>query len=176
MTTILRTAHRIARRVCHCRSLAADSRGVALVELAAALPVLLLLGIGVYDVGTLLLEGIRLESAAKAGVQPVLYDPASIGNVAAAKVSMKQAAIEEWVGHSVPPEEIDTLPIVVTPSAYCACVGGAEITCTDTCAGGGAPGRYVAISTTRTVTLNVPKLWTDQGAFSLTRATTARVQ
>ena len=107
------------------RTLASDA-GSALVELAVALPLLVLMMVCVVDFGRVFYMGIALTNAARAGAQYGAHNPAQSGDFA----GMQTAATGS----------INIKGVTATASRTCQCATGAgtfsAATCTITCASG----------------------------------------
>jgi Flp pilus assembly protein TadG len=111
---------------------------VALAELAAVLPVLVLLLMAVVDVGRMFVMSIAMASAARAGVQYGAQNSAT----AADYDGMKDAALNDANG---------VTGISAAASSYCKCSNGAAVDCKGSCPSGG-PIKYVEVDTTGTFT------------------------
>jgi len=121
---------RIFRRARH------DEHGTALVELAIALPFLLLAAIGVTEFGRVYFNAIRIANATMAGAEfgarnSGTGDPDNIRQV-----------VRDDAGDQT---------LVVTSNAVCRCPGSdAPVTCSNTCAGYGPPQFFIEVTTTKT--------------------------
>lgn len=147
-------------------------RGSAAAEFGLTVPLLVLLGFGAYDYGGALVEGVRLTGAARAGAQQGIYGSAGWDDTAAAE----QAALEEYVGHALTESEIAALDVAATADTFCGCSDGTTLSCTDTCAGGVAPGRFVRVTLDTAVPLILPYPWSADGEFAITRAAIVRAR
>ncbi len=120
----------------HCRE-----AGAAAVELAVALPVLLLLLIGVAEFGRIHFATIAVANAARAGAQYGAQSTVTSADIA----GMNQAALNEAANIG---------SITTKAGSFCVCDNGSAPTggCSGTCAGYGLAPIFV----TDTVTLNFP--------------------
>ncbi len=120
----------------HCRK-----TGAAAVELAVAIPVLLLLLIGVAEFGRIHFASITVANAARAGAQYGAQSTVTSSDIA----GMNQAARDEAANIG---------SITTTAGSFCACNDGSAPTggCSGTCAGYGQAPIFV----TDTVRLNFP--------------------
>ena len=137
--------------------------GGAAVELAIILPVLVLLGIGVSDIGRVFFAGITVANAARAGAQWGAYSTSNSGDT----VAINLAATEEAASAG---------SVTVSSRKFCRCDGG-EVDCTNglDCGAYGAYRVYVEV----TVSKNVDLLFNWPGFADpavLTRTATFRLQ
>ncbi len=130
------------------RCLARDRGGVAAVEAALALGLVLIpLCLALVDYGMALADAMRLDRALQAAAFYVWSNPS--GFTAAGITSAGTAGF----GTATP-------AVSVTSSSACFCVSsgyskGASVSCTGSCSGGGAVGSYVTITASHTFTLPV---------------------
>lgn len=107
-----------------------DSRGVALLEFALILPLLIVLVAGVYDIGRACAAEIDLYQAVRAGGQIALAFPSDPGGI-----------IESSVSAAAPAGTVVNAPVYA-----CFCADGTAVSCsTGTCATGNIE-RYMKIS------------------------------
>ena len=156
----------VARRVLACR------QGSTAVEFALTVPLLVLLAFGAYDYGSAYVEAVRLNGAARAGTQPALYNAQDWQNTD----QMEQAALEEYVGHVLTPEEVAVMSVSATAAAFCACTAGVTLACTATCPGGAAPGQFVRVSMSRAVPLTLPYPWAENDQVTVDGEAVVRVR
>ena len=156
----------ITRRLCACR------KGNTAIEFGLTAPLLVLLAFGAFDYGSAYVEGVRLNGASRAGVQQSLYDSNAWGDTDQAE----QAALEEYVGHALTPEEVAAMSVSATAEAFCACTAGVTLACTDTCPGGAAPGQFVRVSMTSAVPLTLPYPWADSDQVTVAGQAVVRVR
>lgn len=119
-----------------------DSRGLAGVELALLLPILVLLLGGVIDLSRFATQRMQVTAAAQAGADHVLrkgWDATGVANSISASTSLSVTA--------------DPAPHIVN-----GCLSGSQIveTASDTCSGGGLSSRYVVSSARATFTPLMP--------------------
>ena len=118
--------------------------GAALVEMAVAMPLLLLMVLGVGDFGRVLYTAITLSHAARAGAAYGAQSNGYTGDTA----GIQQAAEEEAQ---------NIAPITVTSQRICECTGGTPVSCTTaSCGSYGVPRAFVEVTTTRTFQTLVP--------------------
>lgn len=101
----------------------ARSKGIALVEYALILPVLLLLLAGVLNYGMALRTATAVAMAARSGAQ---YGSGTLGR-ASDTAGIRAAAV-----NSAP----DVAAMTVSSAKSCQCSGGGTVSCSGTCAGG----------------------------------------
>ncbi|MDP6605401.1 MAG: pilus assembly protein [Dehalococcoidia bacterium] len=112
--------------------------GAALVEMAVIMPLLLLMVMGVGDLGRVMYTAITLSHAARAGAA---YGAQSNGHTGDA-AGIQQAAEEEA-------QNIGT--IGVTSQRICECTGGSPVSCTTaSCGSYGPPRAFVEVTATQT--------------------------
>jgi Flp pilus assembly protein TadG len=139
------------------RGLGSCRKGNSAVEFALTMPLLVLLAFGAFDYGSAYVEGVRLNGAARAGAQQALYNSNTWDDTDQAE----QAALEEYVGHALTPEQIAAMSVSATAEAFCACTAGADLDCEATCPDGSSPGQFVRVSMTRAMPLTIPYPWAD---------------
>lgn len=111
------------------------------VEVALAMPVLLIALAGLFDYGRAVLADARLKAAVRAGLEYAQINPDDAANVVAV---VRTAASNA------------SLP--VTTEQVCQCANGTTLECTLTCDGGLAPGTYVIVSAQQPFTPLFPAL------------------
>jgi Flp pilus assembly protein TadG len=118
-------------------ALLADRSGAAAVELALLLPTMVMLVIGMVDVGALAYQQMQVTAAAHAGALWALQNATSGGNVNLTSVS---AAVTGSTGLTVTADP--------APTRFTACVSGGAVTATtgSSCASGGTPRWYVQVN------------------------------
>ena len=141
----------VTRRLGGCR------KGNTAIEFGLTAPLLVLLAFGAFDYGSAYVEGVRLNGAARAGAQQALYNSQEWQNTDL----MEQAALEEYAGHALTPEEIAVMSVTATAEAFCACTAGATLACTATCPGGESPGQFVSVTLNNATPLTLPYPWAD---------------
>ena len=137
--------------------------GAAAIELALIAPILLLMILGVVDFGGAYSAKLRLDSAARSGVQFALQNTANITNTGGIGQVVDAAS------------GLDPATITTTVTQFCECDDGSSIACNGTCAGGGFPRTYLTVSVQR----QYPILFSYPGVSNplpLTGRATVRVQ
>jgi Flp pilus assembly protein TadG len=135
------------------RNLYADRRGNFAIEFALALPILLLLLVGLLDLGRMSIEKSALLQGAREGAQYGILAPSDTTNI--------QTTAQNATGIS---------GATATASTFCECVSGTQVACGSTCSGGGTAKQYVTVTTnasfrsvlapaTTTFGLNGPNGW-----------------
>ncbi|MBS0526660.1 MAG: pilus assembly protein [Proteobacteria bacterium] len=112
------------------KDLLGDRRGNFAIELALALPILLLLLAGLLDLGRLSIEKSALLQGAREGAQYGIQAPADTTNI--------QTTATNATG---------VTGATATTSTFCECVSGTQVACTTTCSGGAAIKQYVVVTT-----------------------------
>ena len=153
------------------RRVAASHEGSTAVEFGLTVPLLVLLAFGAYDYGSAYVEGVRLNGAARAGTQQALYNSHTWQDTD----GFEQAALEEYVGHALTPEQVSALPASAMAEAFCACTAGALLACTGTCPGGITPGQFVRVSMSRAMPLRLPYPWADGDTVTVAGEAVVRV-
>jgi Flp pilus assembly protein TadG len=153
------------------RLVAACHQGNAAVEFSMLAPLLILLAFGAFDYGSAYVEGVRLNGAARAGVQQSLYDSSTWGDTDQAE----QSALEEYVGHALTPDEVAVMSVSATADAFCACTAGLTLACTATCPDGSSPGQFVRVSMTRAMPLTLPYPWANGSQVTVDGQAVVRV-
>ena len=153
------------RRVASCRS------GNTAVEFGLSAPIVIVLAVGALDYGSAYVESVRLNGAARAGTQQALYNSHTWQDTD----GFEQAALEEYVGHALTPEQVSALPASAMAEAFCACTAGALLACTGTCPGGITPGQFVRVSMSRAMPLRLPYPWADGDTVTVAGEAVVRV-
>ncbi len=113
------------------KNLRADREGNFAIEFALALPILLLLLVGLLDLGRMSIEKSALLQGAREGAQYGILAPTDTTNI--------QTTAQNATGIS---------GATATTSTFCECVSGTQVACTTVCSGGGSPKQYVVVNTT----------------------------
>lgn len=124
----MRFSHRRAGRPC----LLADRSGNIMLEFALALPILMLLTVGLFDLGSYSLQKSAMLQGARAGAQYGILDTSD-----AAKVNTTAQNATGLTG------------VTAITTWFCECVSGTSVACTTTCSGGAVIKRYVTVSTAK---------------------------
>lgn len=145
------------------KALFSSVAGGAAVELAVVLPVLLLLAVGVSDLGRVFFTGITVANAARAGAQYGAQSTATSADT----VSINLAATNDAA---------DAGAVTVSSRSFCRCDAGEIGDCTTgDCPGYGIYRLYVEVTVTKAVNLlfQYPGL---PSTVTLSRTATFRVQ
>jgi Flp pilus assembly protein TadG len=116
--------------------------GSAAAEFALALPVVILIIIGILDYADAVNINTKLYSAARAGVQYAIYHPGDTAGIRTAAIAATS----------------DSSMTVGTASTVCKCIStstgaiGSAVTCTSACAVGSMLGHFLTLSTSQTYT------------------------
>lgn len=164
---------RLAQLARTARSAVRNCSGNAAVEFAFAAPILIAFGFGAFDYGRAYVEGVRLSGAAREGAQQALYQPANWQD----GQLIEQAALEEYVGHALTPDQMSTVPVAATSRAFYACENGAEVADGSApCPDGSLPGQYVRVGLTGSVSLTLPYPWASTGTTPVAGSAVVRVR
>jgi Flp pilus assembly protein TadG len=122
---------------------AADRGGNLVIEFALALPILMLLLLGLLDLGRFSLQKSALLQGAREGAQYGSFQP---GSSTAINTTAQNAT-----GLS---------GVTATSSVFCECTSGVAISCSSSCSGGALLKKYVTVTATKSFSsvLAVPTL------------------
>jgi len=95
------------------------------VEVAVAMPLLMLILVGLVDFGRAASEAIDVENAARAGAS---YGARNVG-LAADAAAIQGAALADLS------QDIDPLAVTVVSERYCECSDGTSVNCSNKCSG-----------------------------------------
>ena len=138
--------------------LPADRSGNVMLEFALALTILMLLTVGLLDLGNYSLQKSAMLQGARAGAQYGILDYSD-----ATKVNTTAQNATGLTG------------VTANTTWFCECVSGTAVACTTTCSGGATLKRYVTVSATKafdsvlsTATLNFGSFgsWTPSTSLS----------
>ncbi len=137
--------------------------GVAAIEFAIAVPLLLMFAICTFDIGMGFYRKAQVENAAQAGAQYALLHGFNV------------SAIQNAVTASTSNPGVSASP---SPSQFCGCASSSGISsapCNSTCPSGATAGMYVSVSAQANYTplISYP-LFAD--SFNFTATSTLRVQ
>jgi Flp pilus assembly protein TadG len=138
-----------------------DQSGAAFLEMAIALPFLVLAAIGVAEFGRVYFNGIKVTNAAMAGAE---YGGQNIGSYDAVRV------------RQVARDDAGDQTLQVTSNTVCRCPGSdAVVPCSDTCVGYGSPQFFIEVTAAKTHTFvfRYPGL---PESITVTRTSTFREQ
>lgn len=130
-----------ARAVLRCRD---DSRGVAAIEFAMIVPVLLFMMVGVTDLGMGLYADMQVQNAAQAGAQYAIAHGYTASSISTAVTSATS---------------FSGITVSAGPTKFCGCpssTGVTTATCSSTCDNGTSAGTYVTVSASGTYTTLLP--------------------
>jgi len=141
----------------------AGSEGLAGIEFALLVPILLMLAVCTIDLGMAFYDTMQVENAAQAGSEYAAvhgYNSASISSAISSATSMS--------GITASP----------APTEFCACPSASSIasaTCGSTCSDGSMAGTYVTATATTTYTtlIHYPLF---PSSFTISNSATARIQ
>jgi Flp pilus assembly protein TadG len=136
------------------RRVAADSAGSVMIEFAIGLPVLLLLVVGMLDLGRFGLQKSAMLQGARAGAQ---YGMAAANDTANINLTAQTAT--------------GLTGVTATSTKFCECVSGTAVGCGTTCSGGGAPKTYITVNTTKAFASVLSVATLNFGAVSWTPPT-----
>lgn len=140
------------------------SRGVAIIELALGVGLLVLLMAGVSSYGPMLYSAIEVGDAARAGA---VYGSSNLAN-ALDIAGMQNVALASA-------RNVQSVAVTATQTCQCSLTSGA-VGCTSMCSGNVAPMVYVNV-TARTTTAPLMPYPLDAGSiFIIKRTATMRVQ
>jgi Flp pilus assembly protein TadG len=153
--------HALERSTRCIRRLQCDSRGIAAVEFAMIVPILLLMFVCISDFGIGIYTNMQVENAAQYGAEYAVvngYDTSAITNAVRGSTSLNN--------------------ISVSPTQFCGCPSGSSITstsCTATCSDGSTAGTFVQVSVAHdySTLISYPGL---PASFHLASQSTARLQ
>ncbi|HLO77312.1 MAG TPA: TadE/TadG family type IV pilus assembly protein [Magnetospirillum sp.] len=136
------------------------TKGVAAVEFALMLPILVMLVAAVADFGLAVNEKMRLTSAARAGAQWAYKKSGETGGVA--------LAVQQASG-------LDPAQVTIGTQKFCGCVSGATVSCLGTCNDGNGVRTYVTVSVSESWAPVIVSSVMD-GPVALTGTVTLRVK
>ena len=138
------------------------TRGAAAIEFALVVPVLLILLLGLIEMGVVFMHQVQVETAAQAGIARAEQDGFDI------------PSIQTAVTTSTALTAIQALP---APTQSCGCVSGTTIvaaSCDSACTGGVTAGTYVTVNTQTTYTPLFGLIYTSP--FTLTGKAVSRIR
>jgi Flp pilus assembly protein TadG len=111
---------------------AADRGGNVAIEFALALPILTVLMLGLLDLGRFSMQKSAMLQGAQEGANYGIQYPTDTSGI----TSTAQTAT-------------GLTGVTASPSVFCECTAGTTVTCGTTCSGGGAPKKYVTVTTNK---------------------------
>jgi Flp pilus assembly pilin Flp len=121
--------------------LARCSKGVSALEFALIAPIMALLVMGGFDLGSIVQQSLRLEAAARAGAQHAFSRPSDTAGIAAAI----RANLPGWTDITVP-----------SPVQVCRCPDGTSVSCGGALCGTEPPAIYISVQVSRPFTAITP--------------------
>ena len=150
--------------LCGCvRAAAKDVRGVAAIEFAVIVPVLLFMMVAIVDFGTAIYSDMEVQNAAQAGAQYAIAHGFNATSISSAVTNANN---------------LPGMTVASGPTEFCGCAtstGVTTIACSSTCTGGSTPGTYVSLSARATYTTIVPYPLLPS-SFTFTSPATVRIQ
>jgi len=119
--------------------LAADRSGNVMLEFALALPILTLLMVGLFDLGSFGLQKSAMLQGARAGAQYGIL-VCSNSTTCTAQSSNINSTAQGATGLS---------GVTATNAPFCECVTGTTVLCSATCGSGQTLKRYITVNTTK---------------------------
>ena len=132
------------------REVLADRRGNLIIEMAFALPLILLLLIGLLDLGRLGLQKSAMLQGARAGAQYGMTAPDEIDNI-----------------NSTAQSATGLTGVTATTTPFCECVSGTVVDCGTTCTGGQTKKKYITVSTTRSFSSVLGRATINLGSYAI---------
>ncbi len=147
----------------HCRRLTISRAGVATVEFALVLPILVVLLLIAAHFGRILYTAVTIGHAARAGAQYGAQTSVLVRDTAGIRVAAAAEAVN--IG-----------AITVASQFYCKCADGSTVNCvTATCAAYGPPQLFLEVTASKSVSWAMP--WpTSNGTIPISRSAILRVQ
>lgn len=145
------------------RAAAKDVRGVAAIEFAMIVPVLLFMMVAIVDFGLAIYSDMEVQNAAQAGAQYAIAHGFNATSIAQAVTSATN---------------LPGITVSVGPTKFCGCpssIGVANAACNSTCSGGSTSGTYVTVSAQGTYTTIVPYPLIPN-SFTFNSPATVRIQ
>ena len=123
------------KRRLHLTGVAADCRGNIMIEFALAMPVLLIMLAGLFDLGTYAYQKSAMTQGAREGAQygVINYQDSANINTTAQNASGLSG-------------------VTATNNVFCECTAGTTVTCGTICSGGSTAKTYITVQTTKTYT------------------------
>jgi Flp pilus assembly protein TadG len=115
-----------------CRRVAVDRAGNVMIEFAIMLPVLVLMLVGLVDLGRFSLQKSAMLQGARAGAQ--------YGIIAYGESTNINSTAQSATGLT---------GVTATNTVFCECVSGTTVACNATCTGGATRKTYVRVTTTK---------------------------
>jgi Flp pilus assembly protein TadG len=146
----------------HHPRLSDDQRGIVAIEFALFMPILILLLIGLIDVGRVFHRQMVLDRAVRAAADYAVVVGASADSLVAVREAVERVAPADPTGTRV-----------ISTAMACLC-GVEAASCSQFCGNGQAPDAYINVGLEETVEAIIPYPHVGQ-AIRVTSATTVRV-
>jgi Flp pilus assembly protein TadG len=132
------------------RRVLADSSGNLMIEMAFALPLILLLLIGLFDLGRLGLQKSALLQGARAGAQYGMTAPNETSNI-----------------NDTAQSATGLTGVTATNNVFCECVSGTPVDCGTTCTGSQTKKTYITVQTTKSFSSVLGLTTVNLGSFAV---------
>jgi Flp pilus assembly protein TadG len=145
------------------RRLLADRKGVTAVEFAIVAPVLVIVCVGIIDMGLAIYTDMQVKNAAQTGAQYAVANGYHPDDIAA------QAKAGSTLG---------SLSMSPAPAQFCGCPGATGVSstsCSAVCADGSSPGTFVTVSAQASYSTLVPYPGLPS-SFQFNESSTVRLQ
>ena len=119
---------------------AADRSGNVMLEFALALPVLVLLLVGLIDLGNFGLQKSAMLQGARAGAQYGIVVYSGVNSASTSDSANVNSTAQTATGLT---------GVTATNTLFCECVSGTTVACTTTCGSGQTLKHYVRVNTTK---------------------------
>jgi len=123
------------------RELLGSNDGASALEFALLAPVMLMVMVGIVDIGSVIRDKVELNNAAATAARYVLHEEYSENNL---------------VGVATGGSALDADDVTAAVETVCGCAGGVVAVCGDDCADGEPSGRYMLVSLTKTNEMIIP--------------------
>ncbi|MBS0520183.1 MAG: pilus assembly protein [Proteobacteria bacterium] len=137
------------------RRLARREAGNIMVEFALALPVLLLMTVGMFDLGRYGLQKSAILEGARQGAQYAVLAYSGATSASSSDSTAVNTTAQNATGLS---------GVTASNSLFCECQAGTAVACTTTCSSGTLK-RYVTVTTSKSFSSVVGKSSLDLGSF-----------
>jgi Flp pilus assembly protein TadG len=132
----------------HARRLAGHHRGNLMIEFSLALPILMLLLVGLLDLGRFSLQKSAMLQGAREGAQYGIVAPTESTNI-----------------NTTAQNATGLTGATATNTVFCECVSGTTVSCTTTCGSGQTLKKYVTVTTSGSFSSIMGAATTGFGSF-----------
>jgi Flp pilus assembly protein TadG len=132
----------------HARRLAGDQRGNLMIEFSLALPILMLMLVGLLDLGRFSLQKSAMLQGAREGAQYGIVAPTESANI-----------------NTTAQNATGLTGATATNVVFCECVSGTTVSCTTTCASGQTLKKYITVTTSGSFSSIMASATTAFGSF-----------